>query len=87
MSNRAAITLSMIIVAMPGVATSASGHEKTRAEVRQELIRAENNGLQFVTDTSYPEVNPIFEQQVAHLKQRSDTTQAGADTYPGPLAV
>jgi hypothetical protein len=47
--------------------------EKTRAEVRQELIQAENDGSRFVTDTSYPEVNPIFAQQVAQLKQQNNS--------------
>lgn len=48
--------------------TNASAQEKTRAEVRQELIDAQNNGLNFVTDASYPDVSPIYQNQVAHLK-------------------
>jgi Domain of unknown function (DUF4148) len=51
--------ISMTLIALAGAMTNASAQEKTRAEVRQELIQAENNGLRFVTDTSYPEVNPI----------------------------
>ena len=62
--------LAVLVMAMIGVATNASAQEKSRAEVTQELVQAENNGLRFVTDTSYPEVNPIFAQQVAHLKQQ-----------------
>jgi hypothetical protein len=31
-----------------------------------------------VTETSYPEINPIFEQQAARLKQQSDSG-VGAD--------
>jgi hypothetical protein len=68
----------MILLASAGIVTNASAEEKTRAEVRQELIQAENNGLRFVTDTSYPDVNPIFAQQVAQLKQQQSGT--GADT-------
>src|SRR5689334_3146240 len=48
--------------------TNASAQEKTRAEVRQELIDAQNNGLNFVTDASYPDVSPVYQNQVAHLK-------------------
>ena len=46
----------------------ASAQEKTRAEVRRELIDAQNNGLNFVTDASYPDVSPVYQNQVAHLK-------------------
>jgi lysylphosphatidylglycerol synthetase-like protein (DUF2156 family) len=71
--------LSMILLASAGIASNASAAQgKTRAEVRQELIQAENNGLRFVTDTSYPDVNPIFAQQVARLKQQSESG-AGSD--------
>jgi len=66
--------LTVLVMAMVGVATNASAQEKSRAEVTQELVQAENNGLRFVTDTSYPEVNPIFVQQVAHLKQQRDNS-------------
>jgi hypothetical protein len=72
------IALSMIFLAMAGITSNAFAQEKTRAEVRQELIQAETNGLRFVTDTSYPEINPIFEQQAARLKQQSDSG-VGAD--------
>lgn len=63
-----AITLSMILLASTGAVTQASAQEKTRAEVRQELVQAEANGSRLVTDTSYPEINPIFSQQAARLK-------------------
>jgi 4-diphosphocytidyl-2C-methyl-D-erythritol kinase len=48
--------------------THASAQEKTRAEVRQELIDAQNNGLNFVTDASYPDVSRVYQSQVEHLK-------------------
>jgi hypothetical protein len=66
-------------LAIAGTTSNAFAQEKTRAEVRQELIQAENNGLHFVTDTSYPGVNPIFEQQAARLKHQSESG-VGADT-------
>ena len=78
MSRRSSIALSMVFLAMAGITSNAFAQEKTRVEVRQELIQAENNGLHFVTDTSYPQINPIFEQQAARLKQQSESG-VGAD--------
>ena len=46
----------------------ASAQEKTRAEVRRELIDAQDNGLNFVTDASYPDVSPIYQHQVEQMK-------------------
>jgi Domain of unknown function (DUF4148) len=67
------IALSIAIVATAGTSGLAFAQEKTRAEVRQELIQAENNGLRFVTDASYPEVEPAFEAQAAQLKTANDS--------------
>ncbi|HEY1999283.1 DUF4148 domain-containing protein [Paraburkholderia sp.] len=72
------LSMSVAVLASTSVFSNAFAQEKTRAEVRQELIQAENNGSRFVTDTSYPEVNPIFAQQVAHLKQQ-DNPAVGSD--------
>ncbi|WP_407947728.1 DUF4148 domain-containing protein [Paraburkholderia solitsugae] len=86
----AALTvLSVALFATAGIATSASAQEKTRAEVRQELIQAETQGLQFVTDTSYPEVNPIFKQQVARLQLQGSGTGApmGGSSAAGKQAI
>lgn len=71
--------ISIALVAMTAaITTNASAQEKTREQVRQELIQAENNGLRFVTDTSYPEVAPIYEAQVARMKTKSGS-DAGAE--------
>ena len=78
MNKRSSIALSLVFLAMASITSNAFAQEKTRAEVRQELIQAENDGLRFVTDTSYPEINPIFEQQAARLKQQSESG-VGAD--------
>jgi hypothetical protein len=78
MNMKLSVTVSMILLATAGVVTNASAQEKTRAEVRQELIQAENNGSRFVTDTSYPDVNPVFAQQVARLKLENESGM-GAD--------
>jgi hypothetical protein len=76
---KAGFSLALIVGA--GVATHASAQELTRAEVRQQLIQAENNGSRFVTDTSYPEVSPVFAQQVARSQTLSQTLgQSGTGT-------
>ncbi|CAE6733176.1 hypothetical protein R69927_01923 [Paraburkholderia domus] len=36
----------------------------TRAEVKQQLIEAQANGLGYITDTSYPAIHPSFEHKV-----------------------
>ena len=69
-----------LAVSFTALSTNAAAQGKTRAEVRQELIDAQNNGLNFVTDTSYPDVNPIYRQQVERLKMLhsgSGTVTAG----------
>jgi 4-diphosphocytidyl-2C-methyl-D-erythritol kinase len=59
-----------LVVALSSAAltTNTFAQGKTRSQVRQELIEAQKNGLNFVTDSSYPDVNPIYRQQVAQLK-------------------
>jgi hypothetical protein len=78
MNRKILASVAMALIALAGAVTNASAQGKTRAEVRQELIEAQNNGLQFVTDASYPEVAPIYAQQVARMKQQSNSG-VGAD--------
>ena len=66
-------------ISLAGIATQASAQELTRAQVRQELIDAENNGLRFVTDTSYPDVSPLFQQQAEQLPRHQAETAVGGD--------
>jgi hypothetical protein len=65
-------------LAVFGASSSAFAQEKTRAQVYQELIQAEQNGLNYVTDTSYPEVNPIFAQQVGQHHEALATEAAAS---------
>jgi hypothetical protein len=60
--------------------SGAFAQSKTRAEVYQELIEAQQNGLNYVTDTSYPDVNRIFEAQVAQMKRQHLAQQPAATT-------
>jgi hypothetical protein len=77
MNKLAIITMSVAVLASTSVFSNAFAQEKTRAEVRQELIQAENNGSRFVTDASYPDVSPIYARQVAQLKA-ADTSGVGS---------
>ncbi|MEM5385941.1 DUF4148 domain-containing protein [Paraburkholderia phymatum] len=78
MKKLALLTVSIAALVSTGFASTAFAQEKTRAEVRQELIQAEQNGSQFVTDASYPDVAPIYQQQVAHQKAAQDAEGVGA---------
>ncbi|CAB3762224.1 DUF4148 domain-containing protein [Paraburkholderia humisilvae] len=95
MNAKMLIGLSLIAFTSFGIVNSASAGEKTRAEVRQELIQAENNGSRFVTDASYPDVSPIYAQQVARMQQQNDsgvgagmagTSQTGHHTAINPAS-
>jgi len=74
------LAASLAVLASP----SAFAQGKTRAEVYQELIEAQQNGLNYVTETSYPDVNPVFAAKVAQLKR--DNT-ASASTAPKGSSV
>jgi len=63
--------------------SSAFAEGKTRAQVYQELIEAQQNGLDYVTDSSYPAANPIFAQQVARLQQQAADSSANASKVVG----
>ncbi|RQS09183.1 DUF4148 domain-containing protein [Burkholderia sp. Bp8998] len=72
----AAVVASMSVA---GVAAPASAQALTRAQVRQQLIDAENSGLRFVTDTSYPDVSPLFQRQAEQMPQHQAETAVGSD--------
>jgi Domain of unknown function (DUF4148) len=55
---------------------------KTRAEVYQELVQAKQNGLDFVTDASYPEVSPLYTETVAYLKQQALAKEGNNQNHP-----
>jgi hypothetical protein len=65
-------------VAVLAVSSSAFAEGKTRAQVYQELIEAQQNGLDYITDASYPDVNPVFAQQVKHHKEALAAEAAAA---------
>ncbi|MDI9700523.1 DUF4148 domain-containing protein [Burkholderia cenocepacia] len=73
------VAATVAAMSLAGVATQASAQALTREQVRQELIDAQNNGLRFVTDTSYPDVSPLFQQQAERMPQRQASTAVGGD--------
>lgn len=63
------ISFAALSVAVLAASSSAFAQGKTRAEVYQELIEAQQNGLNYVTDASYPDVSPVFAHQVEQDKE------------------
>ena len=63
--------------------SSAFAEGKTRAQVYQELIEAQQNGLNYVTDASYPDVSPVYAQQVSRLRQQALDSSANTSKIAG----
>src|SRR6201991_4829275 len=72
------LTMSVVALALTVDASNAFAQAKTRDEVRQELIQAENDGSRFVTEASYPDVSPMYQQQVAQMKALHEQSGEGA---------
>jgi hypothetical protein len=83
MHRSTAIALLMSLVAIAGTCNVASAQEKTRTQVRQELIEAENNGMDFVSNTSYPNVATIYEDQVAQRRAAANSGMGAAANGTG----
>ncbi|WP_027801737.1 DUF4148 domain-containing protein [Paraburkholderia dilworthii] len=66
MKKIAFAALSVVVLA---ASSNVFAQGKTRAEVYQELIEAQQNGLDYVTDASYPDVSPVFAHQVEQHKE------------------
>ncbi|NML97599.1 DUF4148 domain-containing protein [Paraburkholderia sp. RP-4-7] len=78
----------MVAISLAVFATSnAFAQSKTRAEVYRELIEAQQNGLNYVTDTSYPEVDPIYTAQVSRTKQGNLIQQNAAGKVPRGMSA
>ncbi|MEZ0605629.1 DUF4148 domain-containing protein [Paraburkholderia sp. IW21] len=72
------ITFSALSLVVLAASSNAFAEGKTRAQVYQELIEAQQNGLNYVTDASYPDVNPVFAQQVERHKEALAAQAAAA---------
>ena len=73
MKTNRVLTISLLSLACIGFAGTASAEGLTRAKVRQQLIQAETDGARLVTDTSYPDVSPVYAQQVERQKLRKQS--------------
>lgn len=71
MRIRTAMSAALVTLAIAGFASAASAQGLTRAEVRQQLVEAAANGSPFVSDTSYPDVSPVFAQRFAHVNAQN----------------
>ena len=69
------------------VSSSAFAQGLTRAEVRQQLVEAQQNGSEYVTDASYPDVSPAFQNQLAHRQQNANAYGGVAAMVLGVLAI
>ena len=79
--------LSLIVMsAAVLVSSSAFAQGLTRAEVKQQLIEAQQNGSQYVTNTSYPDISPVYASQVARLKASSGIASTDTSAYGGMAA-
>jgi hypothetical protein len=84
MKKLALAALSVVVLA---ASSSAFAAGKTRAEVYQELIEAQQNGLDYITDASYPDVSPVFAQQVAKHKEALAAQAAAASRVASDSAA
>lgn len=74
--------LSLIVMsAAVLVSSSAFAQGLTRAEVKQQLVEAQQDGSRFVTNASYPDISPVYADQAARLKASSEiASTASTDT-------
>ncbi|MEX3694190.1 MULTISPECIES: DUF4148 domain-containing protein [Paraburkholderia] len=72
----------LVVTTCIGAVSTASAQGLTRAQVREQLIEAQANGSQFVTDSSYPDVSPISAQQVARAKAQHQQQEPGGMGAP-----
>jgi Domain of unknown function (DUF4148) len=68
MKKLALLTLSAAVL----VSSSAFAQGLTRAEVRQQLVEAQQNGSEYVTNASYPDISPVFQSQAANQQKNAN---------------
>jgi hypothetical protein len=89
MRVRKFVGIVMLSFASAAYVGAAHAQGLTREQVRQQLIEAQQNGLSFVTDASYPDVSPVYQHQVDKMRathahdsgvgaQASGSTESGA---------
>ena len=81
------ITFAALSLVVLAASSNVFAEGKTRAQVYQELIEAQQNGLNYVTDASYPDVSPVFAQQVKHNKEALAAQAAAGRVASGSVAA
>lgn len=71
---------SLVTFACIGALSTASAQGLTRAQVREQLIEAQANGSQFVTDSSYPDVTPRI-RTASRAREGATATTAGTQRH------
>src|SRR5258707_14637976 len=61
------------------VSSSSFAQGLTRSEVHQQLVEAQQNGSEYVSNSSYPDVPPVFQSQ-------ADNQRKNASAYGGVAA-
>jgi hypothetical protein len=54
------------------LSSSAFAQGLTRSEVRQQLVEAQQNGSEYVSDASYPDVPPVFQNQAENQRKNAN---------------
>jgi hypothetical protein len=70
---KARLLMAAVVLAGIGIGSTAHAESiegKTRAEVYEELVEAQRNGLRYITDLSYPGIAPMHAPRVAKQKQQ-----------------
>ncbi|NML30509.1 DUF4148 domain-containing protein [Paraburkholderia antibiotica] len=71
----------LILASAMALSSTAYAQGLTRADVKQQLIEAKANGLDYVTDTSYPDMHPSFAHKFM-VKVKAPAQQAEASNAP-----
>ncbi|MDB5832918.1 MAG: hypothetical protein JWR14_2748 [Caballeronia sp.] len=65
------------------VSSSAFAQGLTRSEVHQQLVEAQQNGSEYVSNSSYPDVPPVFQNQAENQRKNASAyggVAAGSNT-------
>jgi hypothetical protein len=81
MKTLALLTLSAAVL----VSSSAFAQGLTRSEVRQQLVEAQQNGSEYVSNASYPDIPPVFQNHAGAPRARLGGTQA-PEACVGPVS-
>ncbi|CAB3774433.1 DUF4148 domain-containing protein [Paraburkholderia humisilvae] len=71
---RAFTIATLLALSAAALVPTASAQGITRAEVRQQLIAAENSGSRLVTETSYPNTGLIYSHRVKRATEQAGDT-------------